>query len=115
MTTKDGLLTFKFVDCNKTYEKKFDEDLPKRLKNTCQFCDRDIDKFCLMFWKGAYPYGYIDGWKCFNETLLSTKKEFYSNLSIESITDADYKTYQKSLERLWITKSWPISQSACTE
>ena len=32
MTAKDGLLIFKCVDCNKTYEKKFNEDLSKRFK-----------------------------------------------------------------------------------
>ena len=29
MTAKDGFVTFKFVDCSKTYEKEFDEDLFK--------------------------------------------------------------------------------------
>lgn len=32
MTAKDGLLNLKCVDSNKTYEKKFDEDLSKNSK-----------------------------------------------------------------------------------
>ena len=48
MTTKDGLLRFMCVDCEKKYEKKFDEKLSKRFKNTYQFSDGDIHKFCLI-------------------------------------------------------------------
>ena len=32
---------------------------------------------------------YIDKWEKFNETLLPEKEEFYSNLNMEDITDAD--------------------------
>ena len=55
MTAKDALLTFKCVDFNKTYEKKFDEDLFKRLQNIYKFCYGNVNKFCLVLWKGAYP------------------------------------------------------------
>ena len=34
--------------------------------------------------KGVYPYEYI------NETTLLEKEEFYSNLNLKNITDADY-------------------------
>ena len=44
MTAKNGLLIFKCVDCNKTYKKKFDEDLSKRFENMYWSCDRDINK-----------------------------------------------------------------------
>ena len=40
--------------------------------------------------KGDYPYGYMDDWEKFNETTLPEKGEFYSNLNMEDITDADY-------------------------
>ena len=33
---------------------------------------------------------YIDKLEKFNETLLPEKEEFYSNLNMEDITDADY-------------------------
>ena len=32
----------------------------------------------------------MDNWERFNETALPEKEEFYSNLSIGDITDADY-------------------------
>ena len=40
--------------------------------------------------KGVYAYEYICDWEKFNETTLPKKKEFYSNLNLEDITDADY-------------------------
>ena len=33
----------------------------------------------------------MDGWEKFNETPLPEKDEFYSNLNMEDITDADYE------------------------
>ena len=56
MVAKNGLLTFMCMNCDKNYEKKFDEYLFNRLKNAYQFRDRDIDKFCLIVRKGVYPY-----------------------------------------------------------
>ena len=32
----------------------------------------------------------MDKWEKFNETTLPEKEEFYSNLNMEDITDADY-------------------------
>ena len=40
--------------------------------------------------KGIYSYEYMDDWEKFNETTLPEKEEFYSNMNIEEITDADY-------------------------
>ena len=40
--------------------------------------------------KGVYPYEYTDDWEKFNETTLTKKEEFYSNLNMEEITDTDY-------------------------
>ena len=40
--------------------------------------------------KGVYPYKYIYDWKKFNETSLSGKEVFYSNLNMDDVTDADY-------------------------
>ena len=39
--------------------------------------------------KGVYPYEYMDHWEKFNETTLPDKEEFYSNINMEDITDAD--------------------------
>ena len=41
--------------------------------------------------KGVYPYGYMDSRKKFNETSLSSKEDFYSNLNMENIDDIDYR------------------------
>ena len=35
-------------------------------------------------------FEYMDEWEKFNETTLPEKEEFYSNLNMEDITDADY-------------------------
>ena len=45
--------------------------------------------------KGAYPYKYMDSWKKFDETALPLKKDFYSNLNLENISDEDYTHAQK--------------------
>ena len=42
-----------------------------------------------MLRKGIYPYEYIGEWKKFNETALPEKEDFYSDLNMENITDAD--------------------------
>ena len=40
--------------------------------------------------KNVYPYEFMDHWEKFNETSLPERKDFYSHLSIEDITDEDY-------------------------
>ena len=37
---------------------------------------------------------HVDKWKKYNETSLPEREEFYSNLNMEDIADADY-THQK--------------------
>ena len=49
-----------------------------------------------MLQKSVYPYEYMNVWEKFHDTSLPTKKEFYSNLTIESITDSNYKHAKKS-------------------
>ena len=41
--------------------------------------------------KGVYPYEYMDGWDKFNETSIPSKESFYSNLTIENISETDYR------------------------
>ena len=41
--------------------------------------------------KGIYPYEYIDGSDKFNETSIPSKESFYSNLTKENISEADYR------------------------
>ena len=40
--------------------------------------------------KGVYPCEYIDGWDKFNEKIISSKDSFYSNLTLENISETDY-------------------------
>ena len=96
ISLKDNQLIFKCLDCNKNYEKHFNEDLIKRFANSNEFCDGDINKLILLLRKGIYPYEYMNSWKRSNETLLSDKKaHFYGNLNVENIADADYKHAKK--------------------
>ena len=37
----------------------------------------------------------MDSWEKFNETALPPKKDFYSNLTLEDISDEDYTHVQK--------------------
>ena len=48
--------------------------------------------------KGAYPYEYMDSWEKFDETALPPKKDYYSNLTWEHISDEDYAHTQKVRE-----------------
>ena len=50
-----------------------------------------------MLIKGVYPYEYMYCWKIFDETSLTEKGDFYSNLNMEDITDADCS----NAKRVW--------------
>ena len=40
--------------------------------------------------KGVYQYEYMDGWDKFNEKIIPGKELFYSNLTLENISETDY-------------------------
>ena len=80
---------------NQRPQKAFYKYLIKTFANIYEFCDEDINKFCLILRKGVYPYEYMDSWHGFDETLLPDKEHFYSNLNMENITDSDYKHAKK--------------------
>ena len=50
--------------------------------------------------KGVYPYEYMYGWDKFNETSIPNKESFYSNLTMENITETDYIHANNVLKRL---------------
>ena len=54
--------------------------------------------------KGVYLYFYMDDWEKFNATKLAEKEEFYSNLIMEDITDADYKHWKRFYKEFEIKK-----------
>ena len=95
--TKNKKLLLKCFNCNIYYKKEFNNDLIKKIKNTDSFCNNDtsslkrINKFVLLSRKGVYPYEHMDSWERFNEKLLPSKKDFYSNLNMEDINDIDYR------------------------
>ena len=92
---KDDLIEYKCLCCNKNYQHKFDEKLKKRFFNTYKFSNNHNNKFILLLRKGVYPYAYMDDWKKFNETSLPEKEDFYSNVIMAGITDADYAHAKK--------------------
>ena len=83
-------LIFKCIDYEKEYEKEFNKELLERFANTYKFCDNDLDKFIMLLRKGVYPYEYIDEWDKFSEKIIPGKESFYSNLTLEDITETDY-------------------------
>ena len=70
---------------------KFSEKFP----NTYKFCNKDVNKFKLLLRKGVYPYEFMDNWEKFNETQLSDKESFCSELNKEGITEEGYVHAQK--------------------
>ena len=81
----DKKLIFRCFDCKKNYEKEME-----RFSNTYEFCDNDLNKFVMLLRKGVYPYEYIDGWDKFTEKIIPSKESFYSNLTLENITEVDF-------------------------
>ena len=84
------MIKYKCLCCNKDYSNKLDKELKKKFKNTFKFFNNDINNLILLLRKGFYPYEYMDDWEKFIETTLAEKEEFYSSLSMEEFTDADY-------------------------
>ena len=94
-SVKENLIRYECLSCNKDYSNKLDEKLKKRLKNTFKFSDNDINKFILLLRKSVYSHECMDELEKFNETTLPEKEEFYSDLNMEDITDADYITAKR--------------------
>ena len=104
---------------NARLAEKFDEELKKRFLNTYKYSSHDNNKFILLSRKVVYPYEYMDDWEKLNETALSEKEDFYSQLNMEHITDADYthpriKKNRRILSfvfsRFYIIVSWCMSE-----
>ena len=67
------------------------------MKNTFKISNNDINQFILLLKKCVYTDEYMDEWEKFNEISLPAKEEFYSNLNMEDIIDADYIYRKKCL------------------
>ena len=86
-THKNNELYYKCKECN--------DELNKTFPNTYRFYNGDVNKFVLLLRKGVYPYEYTESWEKFNETSLTDKEAFYSELNKKDITDEDYAHAQK--------------------
>ena len=89
--TKNEKLILECYNCKQRYRKKFNKELIKRFSSTYEFCNNDLNKFVLLLRKGVYPYEYADTWERFSEISLPSKEDFYSNFSMEDISDIDYR------------------------
>ena len=101
MNFKDNLIEYKCSCCNNNHQQKFDDKLKEHFFNTFKFSNHGSNKFILLLRKGICPYEYMDDWEKRNKTLLPEKEDFYSQLNMEDITDADYaqaKTACKDFE-----------------
>ena len=76
-------------------EKRSDQNVSLLECISINFCNGDLNKFLLLLRKGVYPYEYMDSWERFNETSLPPKKDFYSELILEDISDKDFLHAQK--------------------
>ena len=90
MKVIDKDLTFRCFNCRKNYQKEINKELMERFVSTYKFCNNDLNEFVMLLRKGVYPYEYMDGWDKFNETSIPNKESFYSNLTMENITETDY-------------------------
>ena len=90
-------MNYRWKECTGTSAKSINE-LTEKFPKMYQFCNDDLNKFVLLLRKGVYPYEYMDSWERFNETSLPPKKDFYSELTLEDVSDKDYNHAQKVFE-----------------
>ena len=91
---KNNRLNYKCKECNGTSNKSVN-DLIEKFPRMHKFGNGNLNKFVILLRKGVYPYEYMDSWERFNETSLPPKKDFYSELTLEDISDKDYEHAQK--------------------
>ena len=91
---KNNRLIYECKKCKKELKRSLNK-LFEKFPRIYQFCEGDLNRFALSLRKGVYPYEYMDSWEKFNETALPPKKDFYSNLNLENISDEDYPHAQK--------------------
>ena len=95
---KNNRLIYKCKECKEECKRPINE-LIENYSNTYQFCKGNLNRFVMLLGgKGVYPDEYMDNWNKFNETSLSSKKAFYSELNLENITDKDYTRNKKVWE-----------------
>ena len=93
----------------KNYQLKLDEKLKERFFSTNKFFNNDNSRIILLLQKRVYPYGYMDDWEKFNETLLREKGDIYNHLYMEDISDADYAHAKRVCKDFEIKNLWRMS------
>ena len=91
---KNNKLIYKCKECKEEWKRPLNK-LIENFPSIYPFCNGNLNKFVMLLRKGVYPYEYMDSWGKFNETILPTKKAFYSNLNLEDISNEDYLHSQK--------------------
>ena len=91
---KNDRFNYKCKECKKSYTKLINESI-KIFPTLYKFCIGDLNEFFLLLRKDIYPYEYIDSWERFDENTIPLKEAFYSELSLENITDKDYMHVKK--------------------
>ena len=76
---KDTLHT-RCKTCHKRSKQNL-QDMIKQFSNIYKLCRNNINKFILLLRKGVYRYEYMDSYERFNETVLPSKDDFYSELN----------------------------------
>ena len=94
MQLKNDRLIYKCKKCKEERKIPLNKSFEK-FPSVYQFCNDDLNKFVLLLRKDVYPYECMDSLEKFNETALPPKKDFYSNLNLQDISDEDYKHAQK--------------------
>ena len=98
---KNNRLIYKCKECKEEWKRPLNK-LIENFPSIYQFCEGDLNRFVLSLRKGVFPYEYMNSWERFNETSLTPKKAFYSELNLEDITDKDYAHAQKFWEVIGI-------------
>ena len=83
---KNNRLNYRCKECNTTSNKSIN-DLTEKFPRMHKSCNGNLNKFVMLLRKVVYPYEYMDSWERFHETSLPPKKVFYSELTLEDISD----------------------------
>ena len=99
MLFKNNQIVFRCFECKKNIIKSFNNELTENFQNRRnQFCKNDKNKLLLLLRKGDYPYEYMDSWNKFNDDQASIINNFYCELTMENITNSDYRHAQRVLK-----------------
>ena len=83
-------LKYKCLKCNEISYKPI-QQLIDKFSSTYRLCNNDNKKFMHLLRKGVHPYECMDNWNRFNENVLPSKDNFYSNLHMENVFDKNYQ------------------------